>query len=369
MKGNTVRIDDDSVSLTHARITRKDGEFLLKDLNSTNGTTINGQPIHEAILRDRDYVRFANVPSHFVVDDSQVVMAPALPASEAAASTSAYPPVPMPAAAVPPPPAPAPAPVQLAGAAAPPTVSRLSSPNRSAAASPRGAKRSISVSGLVGVLGGAVAIGVVSGILWMMVHRAEAPAQGLAANGPAASQQLRGDSKRLPPPGVIPARSAPAAPDAAPKPAIDTTINVDAESLPETIKNLSSADVAERRRAAASLHSMGPAAKDAMPALRAALKDSDEEVQLWSALSLVNNQSYDKAAVPILVGALQREDAMLRQVACLSLALIPYEPAEKEPVVSALTNLAVGDADEEVRQAAMSALNIVAPDVLAKVGK
>src|SRR5438445_4227313 len=49
-KGNTIVIEDASISLMHAKITRKDGQFYLKDLNSTNGTIVNGQPIGEVRL-------------------------------------------------------------------------------------------------------------------------------------------------------------------------------------------------------------------------------------------------------------------------------------------------------------------------------
>src|SRR5256714_7475273 len=65
MKGNTIVIDDGSVSLTHARITRRGGEFVLKDLNSTNGTIVNGQRINEARLRDLDRVSFADIMAQF----------------------------------------------------------------------------------------------------------------------------------------------------------------------------------------------------------------------------------------------------------------------------------------------------------------
>src|SRR5512142_1892850 len=68
MKGNTIMIDDPSVSLCHAKITRKDGLFFLKDLNSTNGTVVNGQTISEARLHDFDRIRFADVPAQFQVE-------------------------------------------------------------------------------------------------------------------------------------------------------------------------------------------------------------------------------------------------------------------------------------------------------------
>src|SRR5882762_4723760 len=68
MKGNTIVIEDTSISLMHARITRKNGEFYLKDLNSTNGTIVNGQPISEAKLQDLDRVRFASITAQFHVE-------------------------------------------------------------------------------------------------------------------------------------------------------------------------------------------------------------------------------------------------------------------------------------------------------------
>jgi HEAT repeat protein len=125
-------------------------------------------------------------------------------------------------------------------------------------------------------------------------------------------------------------------------------------------------DPAERRRAATALHSLGAQAKEAAAALRAALDDSDQDVRMWAALTLVNNELHDKATIPILIGVLQRENPVLRQVACLSLGLIPYEDYEKNTVVPALTETATKDGDDEVRKAAVSALNIIAPEAMAK---
>src|ERR1051326_3966605 len=68
MKGNTIVIEDASVSLMHARISVKNGEVLLKDLNSTNGTTVNGQPVNEVKLRDSDRIGFADVLAQFQSD-------------------------------------------------------------------------------------------------------------------------------------------------------------------------------------------------------------------------------------------------------------------------------------------------------------
>src|SRR2546421_1513742 len=69
MKGNTILIEDSSISLMHAKITRKDGEYYLKDLNSTNGTILNGQPLGEARLRDLDRVRFAEITAQYLIEN------------------------------------------------------------------------------------------------------------------------------------------------------------------------------------------------------------------------------------------------------------------------------------------------------------
>ena len=151
-------------------------------------------------------------------------------------------------------------------------------------------------------------------------------------------------------------------------PASEETTPASGLSLTELVSALKSNDLAERRRAASALHGAGMDAKEAIPALREALKDSDQEVQMWAALALVNTQTYDKAIIPILVRSLQNDNTVLRQVACLSLGLIPYEVGDKETVIPALTQ-ATKDSDEDVRKAATSALNIVAAESTASAAK
>jgi HEAT repeat protein len=129
---------------------------------------------------------------------------------------------------------------------------------------------------------------------------------------------------------------------------------------------LKSQDVAQRRQAARSLHALGPEAGKAVVGLHEAVGDPDEEVRMWAALALVNSQEYDKRTVPILVHVLHNENSVLRQVACLSLGLFPYEDREKELAVPALAETAGKDTDEDVRKAAKSALNIIAPDLYGK---
>ena len=58
---NSIRLDDTSVSGRHAEIVVVGENCYLKDLGSTNGTLVNGQPVKETQLRAGDRVRFGKV--------------------------------------------------------------------------------------------------------------------------------------------------------------------------------------------------------------------------------------------------------------------------------------------------------------------
>jgi len=58
---NLITIDDSSVSGHHAQITHKNDAWLLRDLASTNGTHVNGQPVGETLLQERDQIKFGSV--------------------------------------------------------------------------------------------------------------------------------------------------------------------------------------------------------------------------------------------------------------------------------------------------------------------
>jgi predicted component of type VI protein secretion system len=365
MKGNTIVIEDSSISLMHAKITRKDGEYFLKDLNSTNGTILNGQPLGEARLRDMDRVRFAGIAAQFVADalaPAPVPVAQAVPGSAPptqpilpVASVPAATPVPatataIPAAAM----AAAALPLKIASPGVP--ASPLTSPPAPALPSVttrlrnnRNAVRALAVA--------AAAIVLVLGLGgWMYFHGREGAnkfASRASAQNVTKSRSADGDSR----PSNSKAGPAPV------KPVLETDGQGAAPTVAQWAKALKSADPAERRQAATSLHSAGLEAKAAIPELRAALKDSDPDVQLWSALALVNTQTYDRAVIPILVRSLQNSNSVVRQVACLSLGLIPYEGSDKDSVVPTLAEVAGKDSDQEVRQAAKSALGIIAPEL------
>ena len=55
---NMIVIDDPSVSGRHAQLQLTGDSCRLKDLESTNGTRVNGVPVTETLLRFDDRIRF-----------------------------------------------------------------------------------------------------------------------------------------------------------------------------------------------------------------------------------------------------------------------------------------------------------------------
>ena len=53
---NDIPIDNLSVSKQHAKILKKDGQYIIEDLKSTNGTYLNEKTISSATLNDKDIV-------------------------------------------------------------------------------------------------------------------------------------------------------------------------------------------------------------------------------------------------------------------------------------------------------------------------
>jgi len=65
---NAIVIDDPSVSSRHAQLELSGETYRLKDLESTNGTRVNGIPIMETVLRFDDRIRFGGVEARFEPD-------------------------------------------------------------------------------------------------------------------------------------------------------------------------------------------------------------------------------------------------------------------------------------------------------------
>ena len=67
---NSLQVEHTSVSSRHAQLTLlPNGNYQLTDLNSTNGTRVNGAPVTEAALRNGDRVRFGNIDTAYYSDD------------------------------------------------------------------------------------------------------------------------------------------------------------------------------------------------------------------------------------------------------------------------------------------------------------
>lgn len=61
VEGNSLRLDDPSVSSHHAEILLVGDQMHVRDLGSTNGTFLNGEPITDAALNPGDEVRFGAI--------------------------------------------------------------------------------------------------------------------------------------------------------------------------------------------------------------------------------------------------------------------------------------------------------------------
>jgi hypothetical protein len=64
---NDVVIEDSRVSRHHAQLFSQHGGYVLRDLGSTNGTFINGQPIESGVLAANDRLSFGGAEVHFTL--------------------------------------------------------------------------------------------------------------------------------------------------------------------------------------------------------------------------------------------------------------------------------------------------------------
>jgi pSer/pThr/pTyr-binding forkhead associated (FHA) protein len=81
---NGLHLDDPSVSSHHAELHFEDGVWHLHDLDSTNGTFVNGEKVTDAVLRHADEVRFGAIETVFSSEEEQ----PDQPPPESAAVTA-----------------------------------------------------------------------------------------------------------------------------------------------------------------------------------------------------------------------------------------------------------------------------------------
>jgi len=66
---NTIVIDDPRVSRQHAQLRLRFGHFVLYDLGSRGGTTVNNLPVAECVLRANDVISLAGVRVVYVEDE------------------------------------------------------------------------------------------------------------------------------------------------------------------------------------------------------------------------------------------------------------------------------------------------------------
>ena len=62
---NVIQIEDASVSSHHAELVRRDGGYTVRDLDSTNGTRVNGETVTEQPLQEGDRVQFGKIGATF----------------------------------------------------------------------------------------------------------------------------------------------------------------------------------------------------------------------------------------------------------------------------------------------------------------
>jgi len=70
---NHIVIQDPRVSRNHAQIRIVDDQYILLDLNSTGGTTVNGNKISKSVLYSGDSISLAGVNLKFVQDTPRMI--------------------------------------------------------------------------------------------------------------------------------------------------------------------------------------------------------------------------------------------------------------------------------------------------------
>jgi predicted component of type VI protein secretion system len=85
VEDNTIQIAEPSVSSHHCEVLLKGTDVVIKDLNSTNGTFINGEKVTEAALKPGQILRLGQIEMRLEADSAASVAA--------AVSTGTPPPV------------------------------------------------------------------------------------------------------------------------------------------------------------------------------------------------------------------------------------------------------------------------------------
>lgn len=62
-----ISVDDEAASRYHACVVFRKNEFVLADMESTNGTFLNGDRVTEAVLKNHDQIQIGNTVLEFVL--------------------------------------------------------------------------------------------------------------------------------------------------------------------------------------------------------------------------------------------------------------------------------------------------------------
>ena len=75
-KTNDIQIDNLAISGEHAAIVTILKDSFLEDLNSTNGTLVNGQPIKKHFLKNGDVIELGKYKLKYLADNPASAAAP-----------------------------------------------------------------------------------------------------------------------------------------------------------------------------------------------------------------------------------------------------------------------------------------------------
>src|SRR5258705_6243835 len=117
---NDFKITDPSVSGSHCQIVVENGQIVIKDLGSTNGTYINRAPVKEAVLNGNQTVHLGSVEMAFYSDLPGGIVGFAPPPSALPVPGTAPAPIPIAVPLPPPPSAPSSPTIHLSPPTAPP---------------------------------------------------------------------------------------------------------------------------------------------------------------------------------------------------------------------------------------------------------
>jgi pSer/pThr/pTyr-binding forkhead associated (FHA) protein len=87
VEDNTFQIAESSVSSHHCEVLLRGSDVIIKDLNSTNGTFINGEKISESVLKAGQTLKLGQIELRLETGETSTT-APAAPGAPAAAPSS-----------------------------------------------------------------------------------------------------------------------------------------------------------------------------------------------------------------------------------------------------------------------------------------